>query len=103
MSRTLLHAAQSIEKQTFLVKYDYTKSSCNSLCLPSIARVLDILSPYCCKAERNNQLCMELHVHLDKTSIVSSDIFKILQEINTTCIKNDEKIPCYSVVNMSAI
>ena len=98
----LLHAAQLIEKQTFLVKYDYTKSSCNSLCLPSIASVLDILSPYRCKAERNNRLCMELHVHLDKKSIVSSDLFQILQETNTTCIKNDEKIPRYSVVNMSA-
>ena len=98
----LLHAAQSIEKQTFLLKYDFTKSSCNSLCLPSIASVLDILSPYRFKAERNNRLCMELHVQLDKTSIVSSDLFKIMQETNTTCIKNDEKIPRYSVVDMSA-
>ena len=50
MSGMLLHAAQSIGKQTFLVKYDYTISSCNSLCLPSIASVLDILSPYRFKA-----------------------------------------------------
>ena len=102
MSGILLHAEQSIGKQMFLFKYDYTKSSCNSLCLPSISNVLDILAPYCCKAERNNRLCMELHVQLDKTSIDSSDLFKILQETKTTCIKNDEKIPRYSVVNMSA-
>ena len=84
MSGMLLHAEQSIGKQMFLVKYDYTKSSCNSLCLPSISNVLDILAPYCCKAERNNRLCMELHVHLDKKSIDSSDsvaIFSITAQV----------------------
>ena len=98
----LLHTAQSIEKQTFLVKYDYTKS----IVIHSAYLLLLVSWIFyhhtAAKLERNNRLCMELHVHLDKKSIVSSDLFQILQETNTTCIKNDEKIPRYSVVNMSA-